>query len=127
MKKSIQEFTNYLLVEKNASTNTLDSYLNDITQFEDFLAQSGHAIESTAIQLEKIDRLAVRSFMNYLYNKSYSGTAMRRKLSALSSFFRFLSREGYVKNNIVISLSVHRVQNKLPCLLYSYTSTENRE
>ena len=95
MKKSIQEFKNYLLVEKNASPHTLNSYLNDITQFQDFLTQSGHAIESSAIKLEKIDRLAVRSFMGYLYKKSYSGATMRRKLATLSSFFRFLSREGF--------------------------------
>ena len=68
MKKSIQEFKNYLLVEKNASPHTLNSYLNDITQFQDFLTQSGHAIEFSAIKLEKIDRLAVRAFMGYLYH-----------------------------------------------------------
>ena len=63
---SVQEFKKYLLVEKNASSNTLNSYLNDIAQFQDFLTHSGHAIESSAIQLEKIDRVAVRSFMIYL-------------------------------------------------------------
>ena len=67
MNKSVQEFKKYLLVEKNASSNTLNSYLNDIAQFQDFLTHSGHAIESSTIKLEKIDRLAVRSFMSYLY------------------------------------------------------------
>ena len=114
MRKCIQEFKNYLLVEKNASPNTLDAYLNDIAQFENFLTHSGHAVKSSSIQIEKIDRFAVRSFMSYLYEKNYSGTTMRRKLSTLSSFFRFLSREGYVKNNIVSTISVPRVQNKLP-------------
>ena len=92
MEKAIQEFKNYLLVEKNASQHTLDGYLNDITQFQDFLTHSGHAIESSTIQLEKIDRLAVRSFMGHLYSKNISGATMRRKLSTLSSFFRFLCR-----------------------------------
>ena len=114
MRKCTQEFKNYLLVEKNASPNTLDAYLNDIAQFQDFLTHSGHAVKSSSIQIEKIDRFAVRSFMSYLYEKNYSGTTMRRKLSTLSSFFRFLSREGYVKNNIVSTISVPRVQNKLP-------------
>ena len=114
MRKCIQEFKNYLLVEKNASPNTLDAYLNDIAQFQGFLTHSGHAVKSSSIQIEKIDRLAVRSFMSYLYEKNYSGATMRRKLSTLSSFFRFLSREGYVKNNIVSTVSVPRVQNKLP-------------
>ena len=114
MKKSIQEFKNYLLVEKNASPNTLDSYLNDIAQFQEFLTHSGHAVESSSIQIEKIDRLAIRSFMGYLYEKNCSGATMRRKLSTLSSFFRFLSREGYVKNNVANTVPAPRMQNKLP-------------
>ena len=114
MEKAIQEFKNYLLVERNASSNTLDAYLNDITQFQDFLTHSGHTVESSSIQIETIDRLAVRSFMGYLYEKKYSATTMRRKLSTLSSFFRFLCREGYVKNNVANTVPAPRMQNKLP-------------
>jgi integrase/recombinase XerC len=112
MEKAIQEFKSYLLVEKNASQHTLDSYLNDIAQFQDFLTHSGHAGES--IQLEKIDRLAVRSFMGYLYEKSFSSASMRRKLSTLSSFFRFLCREGFLKTNVAKTVPAPRTQNKLP-------------
>jgi integrase/recombinase XerC len=114
MKKAIEEFKNYLLVEKNASPHTLDGYLNDIAQFQEFLVQSGHAVESGTLKLEKIDRLAVRSFMGYLYEKKLSGTSMRRKLSTLSSFFRFLCREGTLKNNVAKTVPAPRVQNKLP-------------
>jgi len=114
MEKALQEFKNYLIVEKNASPHTLDSYLNDISQFQDFLTRSGHAIESSTIQLEKIDRLAVRSFMGHLYEKNFSGATMRRKLSTLSSFFRFLCREGYLKTNVAKTVPAPRMQNKLP-------------
>ncbi len=114
MKEAITEFTNYLLVEKNASPNTLDGYLNDIAQFQEFLTHSGHAVESRSIQIEKIDRLAIRSFMAHLYEKNYSGTTMRRKLSTLSSFFRFLCREGYLKTNVAKTVPAPRMQNKLP-------------
>ncbi|MBT3365702.1 MAG: tyrosine recombinase XerC [Nitrospina sp.] len=114
MEKAIQEFKNYLLVEKNASPHTLEGYLNDISQFQEFLTRSGHAMESGALQLEKIDRLAVRSFMGYLYEKNFSGTTLRRKLSTLSSFFRFLCREGTLKNNVAKTVPAPRVQNKLP-------------
>ena len=114
MDKAIQEFKKYLLVEKNSSQHTLDGYLNDIAQFQDFLIHSGHAIESATIQLDKIDRLAVRSFMGYLYEKNFSATTMRRKLSTLSSFFRFLCREGYLKTNVAKTVPAPRIQNKLP-------------
>ncbi len=114
MEKAIQDFKNYLIVEKNASPHTLDGYLNDIAQFQEFLFHSGHAVESGSIQLEKIDRLAMRSFMGYLYDKKITGVSMRRKLSTLSSFFRFLCREGALKTNIAKTVPAPRIQNKLP-------------
>ena len=114
MEKAIHEFKNYLLVEKNVSPNTLYGYLTDIAQFQSFLNYSGHSLESSSVQIKKIDRLAVRSFMGYLYEQKYSATTMRRKLSTLSSFFRFLSREGYVKTNVAKSVPAPLIQNKLP-------------
>ncbi len=114
MEKAITEFKNYLLVEKSASPNTLDSYLNDIAQFQEFLIQSGHAVESRSIQIEKIDRLAIRSFIGHLYGKGYSSTTIRRKLSTLISFFRFLCRESYLKTNVAKTVPAPRMRNKLP-------------
>ena len=101
MKKLIQEFEKFLIGEKNASKNTVFAYLNDLNQFESFLKETGHASKNSEISVALIDRLAIRSFMSRLYEKSHSGTSMNRKLSTLSSFFKFLCREGYIKNNIV--------------------------
>ena len=114
MEKAIEEFKNHLLVEKNASPHTVESYLNDISQFQEFLVRTNHAVDSSAIQLDKIDRLAVRSFMSHLYEKNASGATMRRKLSTLSSFFRFLCREGHLKHNVAKSVPAPRIQTKLP-------------
>ena len=93
MESYIREFTEYLVAEKNASPHTLESYLNDLSQFEEFLKQSGHTGESTDFKIETIDRLAVRSYLGFLYDKKLAASTMRRKLSTLSSFFRFLCRE----------------------------------
>lgn len=117
MKKHIKEYADYLAAEKNASPHTLDSYLNDISQFEDFLKRSGHGGESADTKIESIDRLAVRSFLGFLYDKKLSASSMRRKLSALSSFFRFLCREGHLENNVVKSIPAPKLENKLPSFL----------
>jgi integrase/recombinase XerC len=111
----IKEFTDYLVAEKNASPHTLESYLNDISQFENFLKQSGHAEESSKI--DSIDRLTIRSYLGFLYDKKFSASTMRRKLSTLSSFFRFLCREGYLQNNVVKSVPAPKMENKLPSFL----------
>ena len=100
MRDQIKKFTEYLVVEKNASPHTITSYLTDLTQFSKFLKESGHACDGEGvIQFDKIDRMAIRSFMSHLYGKSNSGATMCRKLAALSSFFQFFCREGELTSN----------------------------
>jgi len=113
----IQEFTDYLVAEKNASPHTIESYLNDISQFKEFLKKSGHAGEFSDFKIDSIDRLAIRSFLAFLYDKKFSASTMRRKLSTLSSFFRFLCREGHLKTNVVKTVLAPKTENKLPSFL----------
>ena len=117
MKKLVQEFEKYLVGEKNAAKNTVSAYLNDLTQFEVFLRETGHACHNSEIRVDLIDRLAIRSFMSQLYGKSDSGASMGRKLSTLSSFFKFLCRESYIKANIVKTIPIPKKTNKLPSYL----------
>jgi len=114
LKKLIEEFKKYLIGEKDASPNTVSAYLNDLTQFEAFLLETGHACNNSEIQIDQVDRLTLRSFMSRLYEKSNSGTSMGRKLSTLSSFFKFLCREGYIKTNVAKTIPVPKKINKLP-------------
>ena len=41
MKKEIQEFLDYCLIEKNLSKNTIESYKNDLSRFEKYLMLYG--------------------------------------------------------------------------------------
>ena len=52
-----------------------------------------------------------------LYDKKFSASTMRRKLSTLSSFFRFLCREGHLKNNVAKTVLAPKTENKLPSFL----------
>ncbi len=117
MKKFVSDFKSYLIAEKNASPHTISNYLADLEQFEHFLKESGHIGKMENFHPEKIDRLAIRSFLGYLYENAASGATMARKLSTLSSFFKFLCREGYLKVNVVKSVPSPKKVNKLPTYL----------
>ena len=111
----IESFRKYLLAEKDASPHTLKSYLVDLRQFSFFLIESGHVGKD--FHLDDLDRLIIRSFAGYLYQKGFSGVTIGRKMAALSSFFRFLSREGYLKANFSKSVPAPKKANKLPAIL----------
>lgn len=117
MEKYILDFKSYLIGEKNASLHTVASYLTDLSQFVDFLRESGHGNKQGTLHPEKIDRLAIRSFMSFLYENSASGATMARKLSTLSSFFRFLCREGYLETNVAKTVPSPKKMQKLPSYL----------
>lgn len=117
MEKFIQDFKSYLIAEKNASPHTVSSYLIDLYQFVQFLRESGHGEAQDTLHPKNIDRLAIRSFLGYLYENAASGATMARKLSTLSSFFRFLCREGHVETNVAKTVPSPKKENRLPSYL----------
>jgi len=117
LEKYIQEFKSYLIAEKNASPHTVSSYLIDLYQFVQFLRETGHGEAQDTLHPKNIDRLAIRSFLAYLYENSAGGATMARKLSTLSSFFRFLCREGIVETNVAKTVPSPKKENKLPSYL----------
>ena len=118
MQEHIKKFKIHLVAEKGASENTVAGYLNDLDQFSLFLKKTGHACNSKgAIDIKKVDRLAVRSYMVHVHDRGLTGTTMSRKLSSLSSFFKFLCREGHLQNNIAKSIPAPKKENYLPSFL----------
>jgi integrase/recombinase XerC len=117
LEKFIQDFKSYLVAEKNASQHTVSSYLIDLYQFVQFLRESGHGEAQDTLHPKNIDRLAIRSFLGYLYENSASGATMARKLSTLSSFFKFLCREGYVETNVAKTVPSPKKEQRLPSYL----------
>ncbi len=118
MKDHIENFKIHLVAEKSASENTVAGYSNDLHQFSLFLKETGHACNSKgAVDIKQIDRLAVRSYMVHLHGQGFTGTTMSRKRASLSSFFKFLCREGHLQNNIVKSIPAPKKENYLPSFL----------
>lgn len=78
-------FFEYLQYELNRSENTVMSYAEDLTLFARFLE----------VDLDKIDWQSVtaddiRAWMETMIDKGTSASTVKRRLSALRSFFRFL-------------------------------------
>ncbi|MCX5712021.1 MAG: site-specific integrase, partial [Candidatus Omnitrophica bacterium] len=90
MQRYIDKFLRYLDIEKNYSKHTILNYRLDLDNFKVFLDK---------IELEKVDYLLLRKYLATLKEKNFSSRTLGRHLSALRSFFRFLMREGFLKNN----------------------------
>ena len=108
MQRYIDKFKDYLTVEKNYSAHTVKNYLCDLKEFSEFLAGK---------DLKDVDYLTVRKLLAHLRGKSISKRSVARKLSSLRSFFKFLEKDGYIKNSPVTSVSTPKMDKKLPIFL----------
>lgn len=104
----IAEFDRYLQYERGASPHTRAAYRRDLEGLERYMKE--HCSEAG---LEDIDILLVRGFLGSLHGKAKAST-IARKLSALRSFFRFLTNRGHCTSNPVALLDSPKHRAPLP-------------
>ncbi|MDD5069961.1 MAG: tyrosine recombinase XerC [Candidatus Omnitrophica bacterium] len=107
----IDKFLNYISIEKNYSPHTFTNYKVDLVEFDQFLQSLG------AKDIKEIDYFILRKFLSQLREQDFSKRSSSRKISTLKSFFKFLIREGEIKNNPAVSLIYPRLEKNLPKFL----------
>ena len=112
MDTCVNDFLEFLSVEKGASSNTIAAYRNDLSQLEGFggLKRNG----ANAVQWANIDQNVVLDYIVDLKSHSYAEATVARKVAAVKSFFSFLQAEGKVKSNPTESLASPKVGKSLP-------------
>jgi len=96
-----------------ASENTLDAYSRDVAGFLTFMTE--HKGEAQGLSpLSKISVGDMRSWMAFTRGKDVGPRSLARKLSAVKSFYRWLSdREGFEPTAVLATRSP-KFQKKLP-------------
>jgi len=108
MEKYIEKFVRYMEIEKNYSPHTIVNYKIDLEGFNKFISGT---------DFEKIDYLSLRKYLAVLKEKNLGSRTVGRRLSALRSFFKFLTREGYIKTNPILMLSSPKLEKHLPSFM----------
>ncbi len=107
----VDRFLNYITIEKNYSTHTSANYKIDLKEFEAFLKARGNT------DIKDIDYFLLRKFLSTLSERNLDKRTLSRKISTLKSFFKFILREGLIKNNPAASLIYPRLDKPLPKFL----------
>ena len=108
--KSLSEFISHLQMEKNSSPHTVCAYFSNIVEFAVKVRQADAEFD----MWESVDHEQARSFVEKLYESGNSKRSIQRKLSALRSFFRFLSTAGEVTENPFDNMPVIKAGKPLP-------------
>jgi integrase/recombinase XerC len=98
MKKILQDFLQYLQLNRNASRHTVAAYESDLSQFLKFVARTKET-HIDKLEPADIEVTVIRGFLADLHRQRISASSSARKLSALRTFIRYLRREELVDNN----------------------------
>lgn len=115
MQRQINNYTNYLAVEKGLAKNTLESYRRDLDKFIAFMNKLQIA------KPEEVTREAINHFIADLKKNGRATSTISRSIASIRSFFNFLLQEGLIESNPTLEIESPRIEKKLPRVL---TTTE---
>ena len=108
----IQAYENYLTKVKQASGNTVSSYMRDIRQYADWLQNK------EGIELLSVSQQNIRDYLQHLQSEGKSGATASRTLASLKNFYHYLVATGFLEVSPVdADIHVDRGERKMPEIL----------
>lgn len=106
-------FETYLQAERRASAYTVRNYASTLERFDDFMA--GHL--GGAVSLDQLSALETKDFRAFLAsrrNEGLSPPSIKLELSALKTFYKFLSKRAGVENDAIKIMRGPKAKERLP-------------
>lgn len=106
----IDEYLDYLGVERGLAANTLESYGRDLKQFSAYIC-------SRSVTWAELESNHILIYLDSLKKQGKSTATVSRSLASIRSFFKFLSHEGKISVDPAAELDSPKVEKKLPSVL----------
>ena len=103
----VDQYIEFLIVQRNLSKNSCFSYRTDLKQFLNFIGEK---------KLLYVDDSIVKKYILFLSSR-YSVSSHARKLSVVKQFFNFLLNENKIIENRFLDLNSPKLEKKLPSVL----------
>jgi len=85
----LERFHDYLTLEAGSSSHTVASYLRDVTRLAEYAASRGAGGGP-----DQLSAVQLREFIYFLKDLGLAATTIRRQISALRTYYKFLVGEG---------------------------------
>lgn len=112
-RSTVDQFLDALQAERQASTNTVMAYRNDLNQFVTYLEKNPP--EGTSWSNVTTD--VVEAYVQHLAQQNYTASTTARKVAALKTFFHWLSQRGLTTEDPTLRLRSPKVEKRTPRLL----------
>ncbi len=111
MRALLEQFLDYVSLERGLSKNTRAAYADDVGRFLDDLAKKG---------VTSLNDVTRKQILDHLLSEKARGLAansLSRHLVSLKVFFRYLTQEGLLAVNVAETMESPRVWKMLPSVL----------
>jgi len=106
--RHVDEYLNFLAVEKGVSLNTLEAYSRDLNRFIDFVEKRG---------IQKIGKITsddIVALLGYLKSGGLVSNSVNRTLAAIRGLYKYLLIEKIIDENPVSNIDLAKVWMRLP-------------
>ncbi len=111
MRVLLEQFLDYIILEKGLSPNTRAAYADDIIRFLDLLTSAGIQSINDVTRQQILDHLLAEK------NRGLSVVSLSRHLVSLKVFFRYLVQEELLDINVAETMESPKVWKMLPSIL----------
>lgn len=108
----LELFSRYLQTQKKYSMHTIEAYLLDLKQFNDFLARQYELDLKDPFSI-----LHIRSWIAAMGKSKLDNRSIRRKLSSLNHFCKFLLKRNLLDENPMLKVVSPKLKKRLPIVL----------
>lgn len=112
MDNLIDQYVEYMVVERYLAKNTVESYMRDLSRF----LETENI--STMQDLLLVDRGTIVLYLSHLQANGLSSRSLARHLVSLRQFFRYLVGERIIVNDPVEEVESWRPEKRLPRYLH---------
>jgi integrase/recombinase XerD len=107
----LERFQDYLALEAGSSAHTVTSYLRDVTRLAQYASSHG------ANAPDQLSAAQLREFIYFLKDLGLAPTTIRRQISALRTYYKFLVGEGIAARDPSARIESPKRWRTLPTVL----------
>ncbi len=104
----IERFVSHLTNERALSQHTVAAYQRDLDALNSFCQ------DNDISSFDRVKTHHIRAFVAACHRRGLGGKTMARRLSGIRTFYNFLLREGFAKDNPAVDVAAPKSTKKLP-------------
>lgn len=105
MIKNIQDYIDYIYIEKKLSDNTKKAYESDLLDFCNYLKDKN---------ISDVDSDNIRKYINNLFDKQEKDKTIARKIVSIKTFFDYLMKNKVIRINPCEKIDSPKIAKTLP-------------